>query len=828
VGLLLAAAWRRAAARREQRRTLRAQQGGDSTDWGCLGSAFLLFFALGAHGLAARLLADVPLAVQRAQAEAQGRLLVPWSALEALDRLEQATPAPPRRRSEDDLRRIFQDAGQWLGEAKPHDYEERLLAHYRVRGRDGFTTVPARWGWANDGGRLGAPATLLASLVMLAWFLGLALQGEGVDLDPQRSRHPMWEWLLSHPVDPRAVFLAEMLAPLAANVFFWAAPVFWVGAYWIAYDDFGLALVAGLAVGVPLCVAAGCAGKAIEVVALLRLPPRRRGAFLGLSAWLGQALLMALVLIAVTPGFVLAIVRPVVSLGAGAGLPILAWSLGLEGSPSPWKGVLACWLLAAVVTALAVQVSARATRAGLAGAGERTADQPWLPAPAGRDPLPKDPAARKELLWIWRDRGALVQVLLVPLTVAAVQLINLRGLLPRVTEQWHLMTGAVVVFGSYFLIVLGPRSLISEGAALWIPLTWPRGLESLLKAKARLYWLVALVIASPLLLITAIRFPADAWKVALAGALFAVFGRSLAEKSVTLVGAPSSSGEPEPVPRGRRWAALLGTLTFGVGILSQQWHLVLVGVVYAALTSAAMWQNFRARLPFLFDPWSERLPPPPTLMHAMIAISALVEVQTVLSAVLAASLGADRPFLAQALGYGVSGLGVWLAMGLWLSDRGVQAGDVWSWDGREPSGPPLLPQALGAGLGLVLGAAAVGYSALVQQQPDWGQALRTASAHLAAHPAERFWLAVMAVGCAPVAEEYLFRGLLFRALDREWGGARAIWGSAAFFAIYHPPQAWPPVLLVGVVGALLFKGTRRLWPCVLLHMAYNGVVVWAG
>jgi len=37
------------------------------------------------------------------------------------------------------------------------------------------------------------------------------------------------------------------------------------------------------------------------------------------------------------------------------------------------------------------------------------------------------------------------------------------------------------------------------------------------------------------------------------------------------------------------------------------------------------------------------------------------------------------------------------------------------------------------------------------------------------------------------AEEYLFRGLLFRALDRESGGWRAVAGSAAFFAVYHPP-----------------------------------------
>ncbi len=528
---------------------------------------------------------------------------------------------------------------------------------------------------------------------------------------------------------------------------------------------------------------------------------------------------MALVLMAVTPGFVLAIVRRVASLGAGTGLPILAWSLGLEGSPSPWKGVLACWFLAAAVTALAVQVSAHATRAGLAGAGERTADLPWLPAPAGRDPLPKDPAARKELLWIWRDRGALVQVLLVPLTVAAVQLINLRGLLPRVTEQWHLMAGAVVVFGSYFLIVLGPRSLTSEGAALWIPLTWPRGLEDLLKAKARLFWLAALAVAAPLLLVTALRFPADAWKVALVGALFAVFGRSLAEKSVTLVSVPSSSGEPEPVPRGRRWAALLGTLTFGVGILSQQWHLALVGVVYAALTSAAMWQNFRARLPFLFDPWSERLPPPPTLMHAMVAISAMVGAICSWSALLERAPPVARAGPGMPLGLA--------GMGTWLSDRGVQAGDVWSWAGREPSGPPLrCPRRSAPASRLVLGAAGGRLLGPGPAAADWDRLPRGQ---------RRTWrrtrssgsLAVMAGlrprrGGVPVPRPAVPRF-----------GPRVGWrsgglGQRCLLRDLPPPQAWLPVLLVGVAGALLFKGTRRLWPCVLLHSAYNAVVVWAG
>jgi membrane protease YdiL (CAAX protease family) len=83
----------------------------------------------------------------------------------------------------------------------------------------------------------------------------------------------------------------------------------------------------------------------------------------------------------------------------------------------------------------------------------------------------------------------------------------------------------------------------------------------------------------------------------------------------------------------------------------------------------------------------------------------------------------------------------------------------------------------------------------------------------------------MAVLFAPFAEEFLFRGLLYRALDREWGGWRALLGSAAFFAIYHPVLAWAPVAALGMMNAVIFKSAGRLAPAVAAHMAYNAVVL---
>ena len=85
--------------------------------------------------------------------------------------------------------------------------------------------------------------------------------------------------------------------------------------------------------------------------------------------------------------------------------------------------------------------------------------------------------------------------------------------------------------------------------------------------------------------------------------------------------------------------------------------------------------------------------------------------------------------------------------------------------------------------------------------------------------------AIMAIGFAPFAEEYLFRGLVYRTLCKLWCEWKAALGSAAFFAIYHPPLAWLPVALLGFANCMLFKRSKRLAPAVLLHMTYNTVVV---
>jgi len=120
---------------------------------------------------------------------------------------------------------------------------------------------------------------------------------------------------------------------------------------------------------------------------------------------------------------------------------------------------------------------------------------------------------------------------------------------------------------------------------------------------------------------------------------------------------------------------------------------------------------------------------------------------------------------------------------------------------------------------------ALGYLAILHHIPYTAGLMQKYQEQMAKMPDLRTSYTIIAIAFAPFAEEYLFRGLLFRALDREWGGWRAVVGSAAFFAIFHPPLSWLPVGLLGMTNALLFKKTGRLAPAVILHMVYNAVVV---
>lgn len=85
---------------------------------------------------------------------------------------------------------------------------------------------------------------------------------------------------------------------------------------------------------------------------------------------------------------------------------------------------------------------------------------------------------------------------------------------------------------------------------------------------------------------------------------------------------------------------------------------------------------------------------------------------------------------------------------------------------------------------------------------------------------------LMVVLVGPFVEELLFRGVLLTALDERLGGVVAILLSAPVFAMLHGSLwSFVPLTFLGIALGWLTVSRRSLWPAVVLHAAYNGVLV---
>jgi membrane protease YdiL (CAAX protease family) len=86
------------------------------------------------------------------------------------------------------------------------------------------------------------------------------------------------------------------------------------------------------------------------------------------------------------------------------------------------------------------------------------------------------------------------------------------------------------------------------------------------------------------------------------------------------------------------------------------------------------------------------------------------------------------------------------------------------------------------------------------------------------------------VGVAPLVEEIIFRGFLFRVLQDVASAAAAVFGTAMLFTLLHIPQlwgSWAGIALIFGVGYTLSYIRRvsdSLIPSFLVHTAYNGML----
>jgi membrane protease YdiL (CAAX protease family) len=239
----------------------------------------------------------------------------------------------------------------------------------------------------------------------------------------------------------------------------------------------------------------------------------------------------------------------------------------------------------------------------------------------------------------------------------------------------------------------------------------------------------------------------------------------------------------------------------------------------------------------LFDAQSQPEVRPPTILSSVLAILGMQEFGIVLSIPFLLTLGSAAAPFAMALGYALAAGLVCLVVNQYHRKHAVSLGDIAYIRPNDNTNTPRFGGSqsilIGLALGLLLGVLAIFYTQFLHSNtlrgwlPSVSETLMNSDQALKNSPNVFIAYCVLAVGVAPWAEEFLFRGLMFRAMLSQWGFWPASMLSTAFFTLLHPMMAWPMVFLLGATSAWLFLRTRTLLACIALHFAYNSLVVLA-
>jgi ABC-2 type transport system permease protein len=247
----------------------------------------------------------------------------------------------------------------------------------------------------------------------------------------------------------------------------------------------------------------------------------------------------------------------------------------------------------------------------------------------------------------------------------------------------------------------------------------------------------------------------------------------------------------------------------------------LAQAVLSALVAVAFWQKAFDHMPYLLEP-SEAPPPRLSLADGLVAAMGFLTVQTFVAIPLAK--GTDLPLGERMLiAFTVAGAVVALAALFFLRKiPGLFAatGIVSSPDAPRPGFlHVVVPGVLAGTLAGLFGLAYIAVVNQVESLRVWKESFVVLS------PARDPALFAMVVLAAPLFEEFIFRGLIYRGMERSLRPAFAVVGSAAVFAVVHPPVSVIPVFVLGIAAALSFRWSRLLWTPMITHMIYNALVV---
>ncbi|HEX7901046.1 MAG TPA: type II CAAX endopeptidase family protein [Planctomycetota bacterium] len=667
---------------------------------------------------------------------------------------------------------------------------------------------PAR-AWATSGPQL---TRALGAMLLLVALCQLVLAFGGANQDLGRVEWTL-EWLFTFPASTGALFLAKTAEYALVNAYTWIMTLPLLGAFLFASGAGPWAIPLALAGTLAFSFMLAALRLLAETWLRTRFRIEKLKTLQAACTLVGTLLLMALFGAGATSALPASVLDALLDFPARA--LWIPWALPAALCDRPAFAVPLAASAVAVV-GLSLTLARRLVRDGLLTSSGVYQGERGRRASSAR----VSGILGKDLRVLLRDRNFLVQTLAVPLVVLAFQLFLNPGMLKGIASDFRHAAAAAYSVGAYVLLCSAFHVLTVEGGTLWLLFTFPVPLDRILRRKALLWAAFAAVYTLGVLGVAAIYAPPRDWT-AIFEAVLAVVGVVLYAFTVAALGALATDPLQTEVQRRFRpdmvYLAMLLAGIFAATIYSPSAWQRLVQTVLTTLLALALWQKVRDRIPYLLDP-TEAPPPRVALSDGLIALLAFFVIQALLAAAFGTIL---PPALALLVAYSAGGAFV-SAFSLFVFWR-HKVPDLLRSTGLRPDRPGAFPRSLawGVGAGLAATAVAAAYLAVLKRSEALRPFLEDATS---VKTIGASWLAVLAIGAAPLVEEFLFRGLIFRGLRRSWGVTASVLACAGLFAAVHPPISFVPVFALGAAAAIAFERSGWLLAPLIAHALYNAAV----
>jgi len=767
---------------------------------------------------------------------------------QALQQIATLTDPAERQRYQDMWKRYVDDL--FVSEVRRADYsdeeetsrvqqmravfEQKGAAGFYAGGRDAFNISNTTWPREGQ-----ARLLFLRSLglIVLLWMPLMIFWSLGTNNKDLGQVEWSFEWFYTFPVTARALFTSKLFEYSFLNPLAWVLFLPFLVLVFVSAGHGWWSLPLGFMALTYLNLLAGALATITEVALRKFLGPGKLKNFQAVFTVMGTVCLLFFYASTLSKPLTDFLVGEAAALPSFAQWNPLSWPLFL-GIPSalPWQLQLstgAMLLLGVAAGSSALWGSERLTRGGLLRASGPYQSSRRSSKPGSRLSWLKGITAQ-ECLLLARDRNLLVQVMVVPLLVPAYYLLVNTKMIKAVTGNFRNAAMMAFAVGAYAFLNSAMPLLNRESNTLWYLLTFPEELSTILRKKATVWATIGVIYGAAVLLLIA-RFSRHLHRGAWIDILLALYGILIYAFLAAGIGILSTDVlQPERSARFRTdmvYLYMILAAMYANVIYSPSVWTKLAQLVLCTLMVFALWQKVRDISPYLLDPVA--LPPRTiSLADGMIAILAFFALQGLILAGLQSF--STLPLVEQTtVAYSVAGVLVGSVALIVFWRAGIP--DLWlkmGFTSAKAQGSPTLGSntwkalVTGTALGGVAGLMAFAYLHVLSLFPEW-QRWKQDAELTSFLPQARIslWMIGLAVVAAPLFEEFLFRGLVFQGLRRSQGPLLAVLGSAALFALVHPPLAVIPVFGLGIAAAVSFQRSKLLLAPIITHAVYNACVI---